>query len=481
MATAKIPGLENLLAGYDVFGAFANVDSSRETLFQEGACKDFTFQADKGPVTYGKPPWVQHMRVFMTHSWFTTHHCYHEYKTSISARTRVEGGTAAFQGEAEAAFTSTEQMASSRAYSGYEDVTVSWELSMPNEPNLQPRLTSRAAADINNTSIQPAVLIAKYGTHYVRSLKVGGKLFRYTSTDTTKYKGSLTVEQAASLSYRTFTGQASAQEKSTYKTDMASYEQSSTTSAGSRGGSTEFANDILVGTYNDWCASVYANPVFIDFPDDALVGIWTLATDPGRQNAIKAEFDRMVQQKTCVYYGQEVYLELATNPIRYLTGGRQEANDQVRTWTKVDKDDTFRWIFSKEPKRPALVTQPTATSQVVNYGDTVYLNVRYHDRRWLTGARGSGNYEVYTKDPAAELDLMPYYQWQVMKDRTTTGTGPVPYEDAVNGKVFLKCLGKSSRLLTGAREGDNDRVFTKDGENGTLDAHYTWIIQRKVD
>jgi len=88
MATAKIPGLENLLAGYDVFGAFANVDSSRQTLFQEG----------------------------------------------------------------------------------------------PNETSLQQRLTSQAAADINNASFHPADLIAKYGTHYVRSLSVGGKLFRYTSS-----------------------------------------------------------------------------------------------------------------------------------------------------------------------------------------------------------------------------------------------------------------------------------------------------------
>jgi hypothetical protein len=111
----------------------------------------------------------------------------------------------------------------------------------------------------------------------------------------------------------------------------------------------------------------------------------------------------------------------------------------------------------------------------------VVLAVCARDDRYLTGCRGDGNEHVYTKDPAKEPDLAASYQWRVQRDKKTIGEGSIRYDESPGAEIWLKCQSRDDRFLTGGRGEKNEGVYSKDGENGSVDETYSWLVKRKVD
>jgi hypothetical protein len=458
----NIPGLDALLSGYDIFGEYANWNSHKATLFEKSELEDVTFRGDHGDVTFSKPRWVAYGEVKAAKVRSESAESIQEYASRLSSRTDVKGAYGAFKGELGVEFSKDETQMTSRAYTAFEVLIIKWDLSMPNA-DLRQYLTAQARKDIDDASKSPDEVLDTYGTHFVRSLRVGGTASRYSSTDTTKFTSTSDLEIAAKMSYKNSAGKLSAEEKAEYGTTVSKFDSASKTEALARGGDSGLATRVFQGEFDAWSASVEVSPVFVDFPpDDALEGIWTLASTKARQDSLKAAFDRLVNEQFAVKYGDDGYLEVAG---RYLDGGRGDHNASVDTKGYVAAEDTcFRWIF----------TRVSGKDEFLRYGDTVKIRVKTRDDRWLTGGRGNGNEHVYTRDPKAETSEATY-KWKIQKDRTTVGSGPVLYGEST---IYLQ-VQSCGHWLSGGRGDGNRSVVTRDGENGLAERNYQWTVKRK--
>ncbi len=481
MDPSEIPGLDSLLGGYDVFGMFADAKSSKEALFAKTEMKEFTFEGETPgkEYTYLKPAWVQHAKSSSAYPWAAAETTEHAYQLSISTRTSVEGKSAAFVGEVNASFSEHERLAPSRAYSAYEELRINWTLSMPDESALalRARLTPEALKAIDG-ALSPTKLFEQYGTHHVRTIWMGGKAARYSSTDTTKYSSTISIEVAAPDGLQEGGEGAHQGRGGQVRHGHRVVRGASLTLPRSRGGSAASASQIFDLGLDAWSATVEDSPALADFPrTDALVPIWELAESPERRAELAAAFDAQVTSMTCILYGDDIYLKLGTKTVRYLCGGRGDPQENVYVKAKIDDDKRFHW----------LVHQDTATvgSGPVEYGHVVSLRTTANLNRWLTGVRKGNHDRVYTMDPASDpTTTLPTYHWRLQKSFDVVGSGPIPYEDLENGKIYLCCefvYKEVPRWLTGGRGEPNEHVYTKDPEDDTELDTYVWFANRKID
>ena len=166
---------------------------------------------------------------------------------------------------------------------------------------------------------------------------------------------------------------------------------------------------------------------------------------------------------TQVNYGDVIYLRVSSRSDRWLSGGRSTGNEQVvtRDGEGGSVETTYQWTLMQ--------SRTTTGSGAVNYGDAIYLKVG-SATLWLSGGRGTGNEHVVTRDGESG-SVETTYQWTVMQSRATTGSGAVSYGD----EIYLK-VGSATLWLSGGRSSGNEQVVTRDGENGSVEATYKWIV-----
>lgn len=162
-------------------------------------------------------------------------------------------------------------------------------------------------------------------------------------------------------------------------------------------------------------------------------------------------------------YGDVIYLCVSDTTDRWLSGERGEPTEHVvtRNETSSTLASTYQWTVMQ--------TRTTTGSGPVSYGSVIYLKCGAASA-WLSGWRGEPKEHVVTRNETSST-LEPTYQWTVMQSRTTTGSGGVGYGD----EIYLKC-GAADVWLSGARGNSNEQVVTRDGEGGSKEYTYKWIV-----
>ena len=172
---------------------------------------------------------------------------------------------------------------------------------------------------------------------------------------------------------------------------------------------------------------------------------------------------------------------------RWLTGGRDSGNTKVSTTVLKgnSKVNTFIWTVRSnyqiaDPKR----------GQCLRYGDTIYLQVKSRDNRWLTRARNKGNKDVRTRNVIDEVKVASTYAWVVRSNNGTgmldiAGSGDPGHGECLSdlSQIFLQNKGQDYRWLSGSRNGGNNGVGTfnclkNEDESVTNVGTYKFIIRK---
>lgn len=162
-------------------------------------------------------------------------------------------------------------------------------------------------------------------------------------------------------------------------------------------------------------------------------------------------------------YGDVIYLCVSSPADRWLSGWRGEPNEHVvtRDGEGGTKETTYQWTVMQ--------SRTTTGTGGVSFGDVIYLKCGAA-AVWLSGWRGEPKEHVVTRNGEGGAKETTY-QWTVMQSRTSTGSGGVGY----GYEIYLKC-GAAAVWLTGARGDAHEHVVTRDGEGGTFESRYKWVV-----
>jgi len=161
------------------------------------------------------------------------------------------------------------------------------------------RLLPTVATDI--AEMDPAALFDKYGTHYLKSIYIGGRVSFSSHMDRTQVTKGLKVETAMKASYaKAVEGSASA--KGVEESDISHIILNKKVDV--IGGDTALASQIMSGSgepsdsYNAWAATVPDHMSIADFADGGLVPLYLLAADETRRAELETAWIAYMAEKT---------------------------------------------------------------------------------------------------------------------------------------------------------------------------------------
>lgn len=228
-----------------------------------------------------------------------------QFNEKVTAKTDIDTPWVMFTGSFSAQRSGTNQGEVSRHYikNSVESrkTIVTWGL---NPSQYSANLDANFKSDLENINVTPQTLFNKYGTHFIRSAVLGGKIdFNYelystTQKDLSEYANSITAN--ISSTYVKF--DANAERK--VKTEAASKNVIITTNSTTLGGSSVAMSslDEMSKNYQSWLTSLKDNCALIDIKDNqSLVPLWDLLPDGERKTALKNYFNQ---------YGSQNYHQL---------------------------------------------------------------------------------------------------------------------------------------------------------------------------
>jgi hypothetical protein len=181
--------------------------------------------------------------------------------------------------------------------------------------------------------------------------------------------------------------------------------------------------------------------------------------------------------KDWLLYGQKIRLQNGFRSDRWLTGARTDGNDEAFTLDVSQESDeirtTYAWIVMKGVNEAG--SGPVRYGDRV-FLKCDYTN---RSDRWLTGARTGGHDEVGTRDVRGESALIrTTYQWIVMKAVEETGSGILKNGEKIYLKNAYS--ERKDRWLTGARGSGNKGVGTRDvtREGKNVRNTYIWAVKK---
>lgn len=314
--------------GYDVFDPYAH------PLYIKEAVLDYTALYDAGK--------VENVTVESSEFRTISGSTYEEYSSDMSSEISLEGSYKYFSGSlkssfSESRFSSTEYQYASvqariakkaRAVVGRADIA-----------GLKGYLTPEFSAAVNDSSVPPETLFARFGTHVMTGVILGARLDYNISAKTVSSSGSESISAYAESSFKSLFSSASASFATKENSYWASYFSETEVKTTVLGGSSEEGMGIHSdGEYGAWIASIGDNPVFCDFYTGSLVEIWDLAESAERSAEIAAAFDTWAETRS-VNIDTVSPAGTAVIDILFRGSGYGETLDHNgRTYYRIDQD-----------------------------------------------------------------------------------------------------------------------------------------------
>ncbi|KAI0341969.1 hypothetical protein BDW22DRAFT_223056 [Trametopsis cervina] len=218
-----------------------------------------------------------------------------EYTRSLSVHAGFEASFPGFSASASADYSESQRTDLSHAFTRISYAVTHYNLSLPPVSRMKAFLKDWFVEDIEN--MDPIEFFKEYGTHFLRSLTIGGRALFLSATDTRNYSSSYSIESAAKISASYSVASGGIDLSAEQKQAMNSFNESSTNSIVTKGGDPRYGNENFLQNVEDWAASIVDYPEFVEFGSEpCFSGIWELASTKERQETLKNAYPTFVRQ-----------------------------------------------------------------------------------------------------------------------------------------------------------------------------------------
>ncbi|KAH7904462.1 MAC/Perforin domain-containing protein [Hygrophoropsis aurantiaca] len=212
-----------------------------------------------------------------------------DYSKDLNVKAGLEAGYAGFTGSASADYSENQKENLANTFTRISYNVTHYTLSLPNPNNIRKLLKESFVQDLD--SMDPVELYNQYGTHFLRSITVGGRAVFLSSTDSRKYSSEVSIEAAATVSaqYGVASGKLDMSTKDSEARD--SFKENSETSVHTQGGNPKFGNENFLKDPGAWAESITDWPHFVDFGSGSgLIGLWELVLTPVRRTTLRTAY-----------------------------------------------------------------------------------------------------------------------------------------------------------------------------------------------
>lgn len=291
---STIHGLNVIGCGYDIFGKYAEAGSCNENLFDipEYMNSRFSFFGNEYsyPSNYCTVEPINSSTDSMIYG-----RSIDDYTSALNTNTKLSGNYGFFSASVSTSFSQISRSESNVSYLTARWTSRLWQIELLDydpSSNVGPRLTPAFANDLMH--MEPADLFIKYGTHYVAKAIIGGRADANSTVSNSVFSSTQQLQIAAQMSYDGLKGSLSAEDKTTYKTQIDTFNMNSMRTSYCVGGDSVLAKNIFKDPieFQNWAATIIDQPQLCDFDSESLKGIWTLCTDPDRQSDLKKAYNK---------------------------------------------------------------------------------------------------------------------------------------------------------------------------------------------
>lgn len=402
-----VPGLNSLGCGYDIFGLYANPESTTSKLFN--------FPEDEEINISGNTYW-KYKGVGLIETPNASYQCSYgvsvkEYLKEIGNKASLSGEYNFFRASLDVDFNSSVYQKRIYKYTKLMDKIHKLRLTLPEnsinlvKPEVKAALNNNSLIDPDKSKQKKAIsaLFDKYGTHFLNEIIVGAKCEYIAATNEDTIKTDLEISTVAKLSYQQLNGSISGEDSTTYKKDIQTFNDSSEITVNVYGGDPEYGKDISVkNNYEKWVDSIKGNPVFCDFTDKSLVPIWELCTNEDIKNALEEEYSIYADKKPKPIY------QLAIAGVDVITSSKPDVQPSETGYIKIDKDlnegakGKYIYLCYKEELEKINVAITDLDIIVVDNPDEAASQLKPNyikiDKDLNEGAGGKYIYLCYSKD-----------------------------------------------------------------------------------
>lgn len=280
---SQYPGQSVLGKGYNVFGEYANNKSlTRYKLFDFS--KMLTATNEFGHST----PDLVYVENISDHIITTIEgSSVAEYSNQLSEKIGIGGKAFFFKGSFDTQFKTAYQNNENLFYYTYMDINTKWRVSMDmrNIEKVISCLDQQFKRDLD--SLDPKTLFELYGTHFVSSAYMGGRIDYSSISKLSEQTSTEEIKAAIKAKYGIISGNYSV----TASTENALTKANTETQLNVIGGNAEYTNSITnKEQYKKWAEGIVASPVLCGFDNNSLLPIWTLTLDAKRKKELEEYF-----------------------------------------------------------------------------------------------------------------------------------------------------------------------------------------------
>jgi hypothetical protein len=282
-AQNQYPGQGVLGKGYNVFGEYANNKSvMRYKLF------DFS-KMSANPNEFGhSTPDLVYIENISDHIINTIEgSSITEYSNQLSEKIGLGANAFFFKGSVDAQFKNRYVSSENLFYYTYMDINTKWRVSLDTRDTekMISCLDQQFKRDLD--SLDPKTLFELYGTHFVSSAYLGGRI-DYSSVANISYQTSTAeIKSAIKAKYGIISGSYS----EGISTENVLSESNTESQLSVVGGNAEYTNSITnKEQYKKWADGIAGSPVLCGFDKNSLLPIWMLTLDPKRKKELEEYF-----------------------------------------------------------------------------------------------------------------------------------------------------------------------------------------------
>lgn len=285
--TPLYPGQNIIGKTYNVFGEFANNKSiQRYPIF------DFTKVESKKDQFGHSLPAPVYIENISDHIITTVEGTsIKEYSESLAEKAGLKGRAVFFKGSIDANANDFNTSNEELFMYTYMDINTKWRVSIDtrNIDKMIAMLDEQFSSDIENLS--PKDLFDNYGTHFITSAYLGGRIDYITSSKLTNNLSKNEIKLAVNSSYGTISGNYTNNQNSTSEINTSITK----TTLNVVGGNSEYTNNISDPVqYKKWAEGILKSPVLCGFDEKSLMPIWMLTKNIERRSELENYFNSQI-------------------------------------------------------------------------------------------------------------------------------------------------------------------------------------------
>jgi hypothetical protein len=287
----KLAGVDMLGYTYDVLGKYADAAYIQHLVVGgiQDAAETETFHYDNyEDAAYEYPATCSVQSSSPSSSSFQSEgSSYEEFSRETEAKLGVKGEYGGFSGSIDASFNENVKASSSYYYSSIFDTATGYTLRIEDE---HLKLVDAVQADLDDPDLDPAELFARWGTHVVAGVVVGGQCRYWAYGSQSSYETLDEFSVNVEGSYGLVSGSSEYSNSEATKTE----EVESSTGVEVLGGTTEGRTAVITDhDYAAWASTIPYQPAVIAFAPDLLVPLWDFCSDAARRDEVEAAFDEL--------------------------------------------------------------------------------------------------------------------------------------------------------------------------------------------